>query len=145
MNYIQTQLKQAVREELKCPYCGSEAKLVNGNYVYGSKWGHIKMWVCKRYPMCDSYTSVHRGTDVPMGTLADTNLRNIRKQTHKLFDELWKSGYMDRKRAYRKLAHELHIDYSQAHIGMFDEKMCQRTQEMVKKINNSRNIAQHSH
>lgn len=59
------------QKPIRCPYCGSTAILKDASYVYGSKSKGGKVYVCSRYPECNSYVGVHPGTNIAKGTLAD--------------------------------------------------------------------------
>lgn len=82
------------------------------------------LYVCDRYPQCDAYVGAHQGTKLPMGTLANGDLRNKRIQAHKAFDWLWKSGLMSKQQAYIWMQAKLGLDSQQAHIAKFSEYMC---------------------
>ena len=121
----------------RCPYCGASTHLEDATFIYGSqakKWG--KVWVCNNYPSCDSYVGCHPGTTIPLGRLANPRLRTLKKEAHRQFDPIWKSGLMSRHEAYRWLADMLHIPMEECHIGMFDVKQCQRVIHLCKKQNN---------
>ena len=66
------------------------------------------MYVCDRYPICNSYVAAHRSTLLPMGSLADAELRHKRIQAHRAFDRLWRSGLMSKKEAYQWIQTEKH-------------------------------------
>lgn len=123
---------------MKCPYCGSTVVLRDADFIYHSaksrKWG--KMWVCSKFPRCNSYVGCHRGTTLPLGRLANERLRTLKTEAHKQFDPIWKSGLMTRKEAYKWLADMLSIPYEECHIGMFDIKMCQRVIHLCKEQDN---------
>ena len=68
------------QKPIRCPYCGSTAILKDASYVYGSKSKGGKVYVCSRYPECNSYVGVHPGTNIAKGTLADKQLRFKRIQ-----------------------------------------------------------------
>ncbi|MFB5268120.1 zinc-finger-containing protein [Paenibacillus enshidis] len=38
-----------------------------------------------------AYVGVHDGTDIPLGRLANRELRELKKQCHALFDPVWKN------------------------------------------------------
>jgi len=106
----------------KCPYCGGAAQLVDSAIVYhGRSYGLI--WDCRP---CDAYVGVHKnGTgDVPLGRLADAELRRWKVLAHAAFDPLWKTGGMARGAAYALLARLVGVPADQAHIGMFDVAQC---------------------
>lgn len=121
---------------MKCPYCGGNAKLKSASEVHNNPNYEGKMWVCENFPSCDAYVSCHKDTTIPMGRLANERLRLLKKEAHKAFDPIWKSGLMTRKEAYMWLADMLHIENEVCHIGMFDVKQCQKTIYMCRKQKN---------
>lgn len=118
---------------MKCPYCGAEVILKSMSYIYKNR-NDIKgnVWVCSRYPECDSYVGCHKGTDLPLGRPANLKLRNLKKEAHRQFDPIWKSGLMTRKAAYKWLADRLNIPYEECHIGWFDIEMCNKVIHLCK-------------
>jgi len=122
----------------KCPYCGAEVELKSAYEVYhtanSKDWGNL--WVCSNYPRCDAYVGCHKNTDIPLGRLANSRLRELKKEAHRQFDPIWKSGLMSRKEAYRWLADMLHISCEECHIGMFDVKQCQKVIHLCRKQTN---------
>jgi hypothetical protein len=104
-----------------CPYCGRQAKYVDSAEVYhGKSYGMI--YLC-RY--CNAWVGVHKGTDKPLGRLADGDLRKAKQKAHKAFDPMWMSGAMTRRQAYEWLAEWLEIEIHKCHIGMFDIETCE--------------------
>ena len=80
-----------------CPYCETEAEWVENKEVYGKNYGDsVMLWLCRK---CGARTGCHQNTSTPLGTMANEELRELRKQCHALFDPLWKSGKMSRKKA----------------------------------------------
>ena len=112
---------------VKCPYCGSEAELKDNKVIYGKSYG--RSWICKNYPECDAYVGCHKKTGIPLGRLADAELREWKSEAHHIFDELWKNAhpkgrYEARKRAYKKMQEIMSMTPEQAHIGNFDVYQC---------------------
>lgn len=143
------------KKKLICQYCGAKGKLDTSLRVYKKDYG--KIWICSNYPSCDAYVGCHLNTEVPKGWMANAELRVWRKETHKVFDTLWKEKirrldkergfnasrkYSVRSAAYSWLATELEIDGKYCHIAMFDIEMCQRAIEICEpyfeKITNRR-------
>ena len=114
------------RPNIKCPYCGSQAFLRPASVLgkTGPAYEGKQFYVCARYPRCNSYVPAHKGSRLPMGTLANPRLRWLRHETHLIFDRLWQDGYMETGEAYRWLQTQLGIPESDAHIGMFSEYRC---------------------
>jgi hypothetical protein len=79
---------------------------------------------------------MHPFTDIPLGTLANRQLRALRKEAKELFNARWdrqqiKYGHgerraeqKDRTAAYTWLAAQLGIPKSSCHFGWFDETTC---------------------
>lgn len=111
---------------IKCPYCGSRAFLRPASVIYGAKASDptAPYYVCAHYPACDSYVAAHRRTRLPMGTLANAQLRRKRIQAHAAFDRLWKDGLMNKRQAYLWLQAKLDLPEQEAHIGRFSAFRC---------------------
>ena len=106
-----------------CPYCGAKAELKDSAILYrGRSYG--KVYLCSNYPTCDAYCGVHKGTDVPLGRLANAELREWKKRAHAAFDPLWKTGGISRKRAYAIASDIMGKPVDETHIGMFDVQEC---------------------
>ena len=71
---------------MKCPYCGSTVEFRSADGIYKNNSKGAMLYVCRRYPECDAYVSVHEGTRVPMGLMADGHLRRLRIEAHRAFD-----------------------------------------------------------
>ena len=129
--------KKANNKRIKaptCPYCGSTAVLRDASFVYHDKCFKSHLYVCARYPECDSYVGVHEGTLRPEGTLANSELRNRRIRAHKAFDQIWRTGIMTRPNAYRWMMEKMQLTQAQAHIGMFSEYRCDQLIELCNKV-----------
>lgn len=115
-----------------CPYCKRRSVFVDSSEVYGTSYGMI--YLCRP---CKAWVGVHKGTNKSLGRLANSNLREYKKEAHKYFDQIWKSGKMTRHGAYKWLSNELHIKKEFTHIGMFNEETCQKVINLSKRIINS--------
>lgn len=115
----------------KCPYCGSDAEVVTGAVLYGQPWADYawkKFWRCAP---CGAHVGCHGGTETPLGTLANGELRAARSKAHAVFDPLWKTRGMPRVDAYAWLARELEIPRVDCHIGQFNLEQCARVLVVV--------------
>lgn len=105
---------------MKCPYCDRPAKWVDNAEIYGRRYGKsYMMWWCKP---CDALVGCHNNTEKPLGTLANKELRNWRRQAHAVFDPSWKlNPAVSRRRAYVLLAEHFG---KPIHIGESDIQTC---------------------
>jgi hypothetical protein len=99
------------------------------------------VYLCRR---CDAWVGVHKGTDKPLGRLANKELRDWKKKAHAAFDPLWQAKLSKRRRergenykkvwargsGYRWLSEQLGIERKLCHIGMFDVETCRRVVEV---------------
>lgn len=117
---------------VKCDYCHRDAVLVTGKVIYPHRpdlFGKM-FWRCDP---CDAYVGCHprnpRSTDrrngtIPLGRLANAELRAAKQEAHAAFDPIWKSGTMRRSAAYAWLAGKMGISTDNCHIGMMDVAAC---------------------
>lgn len=112
-----------------CRYCGSEVVFTSNAEIYGKEYGEGKCYLCRNRR---AFVGVHPGTDKPLGTLADEELRRWRKAAHFWFDQIWKKPLRitTRYKAYGWLAERLGIPREHTHIGMFEKEECEKTIEL---------------
>lgn len=107
---------------MDCPYCGHEAEFMTTKQFYGVDYG-TNVYVCKD---CDAYVSTHGKGKTPLGTMANKELRELRKICHGLFDPLWQRGQYSRTGAYRFLQRTMDLPAEKAHIAMFNTEQCKK-------------------
>lgn len=110
-------------KEVYCDYCGRRAEFVDSSIIYGKSYGMIYLCRCKPGY---AYVGVHKGTDKPLGRLANAELRYWKRAAHAAFDPLWRRGPFRYHRdvAYGWLAQKMGIPTEQTHIGLFDVSQC---------------------
>ena len=116
-----------------CRYCGGIIRLVSA--VYGASAERLgkqneKIYQCQN---CGARVGCHKGTDRPLGNVANEILRLKRIEAHQVFDGLWKRRRMDRTGAYRWLAREIGLSMKTAHIGGFEMDQCQKVIDLCRK------------
>lgn len=114
-------IPEPLQPPTKCTMCGCKVELVNHKVVYGreySDWPY--MYRCTNAKNCDTYVGVHPNTDIPLGTLADKDTREARKNNKNLFIELQRQNKWSRKEAYHWLSLQLNIPEEQCHWAMFN-------------------------
>jgi ssDNA-binding Zn-finger/Zn-ribbon topoisomerase 1 len=91
-----------------------------------------KFYGCSRWPACQGTHGAHQGTGEPLGTPANAETKAARIRAHEAFDELWKSGLMKRRAAYRWMAEVLGLSREAAHISRMDLATCERLVQAVR-------------
>ena len=112
--------------KVECHYCNKPAVMVHGDVIYPNRsdLSSLLFWKCE---CCGAYVGTHKNSGgVPLGILANADLRKAKSTAHAHFDSIWRGGKISRKDAYKKLAEYLGIDKRDCHIGMFDVAMCKR-------------------
>lgn len=114
--------------DVRCDYCGAKANFVDSSVIYGKSYGMI--YLC---PDCGAYVGVHKGTDKPLGRLANSELRRWKQNAHNVFDPLWRCGPFRGRRnaAYAWLAQQMGLPVEKTHIGMFDVAQCKEAINIV--------------
>lgn len=116
-----------------CPYCKATAEKVTGKEIYPHR-PDLYPLVFYRCTPCGAHVGCHRGTDKPLGMLANADLRTARICAHEAFDQLWREklpGKMTRSQAYFWLADKLGLSVEKCHIGMFNEAQCRQVELAV--------------
>lgn len=108
----------------RCPYCGSATILRSADGIYRENTRGEMLYVCKNYPACDAYVRVQKGTTLPLGIVANRELRELRAEAHRQFDKMYKNGYMTKHDAYQWLSGILGVPQSQAHIAHLSVLSC---------------------
>lgn len=124
-----------------CPYCGASAKKVTGQTIYPHRQD-LSDKVFYQCSPCKAWVGCHKGTDKPLGRLADAKLRQAKQKAHAAFDPLWKTKMQrdncSKKKArgagYKWLAGQLKIEIKDCHIGMFTPEQCNLVIEVCQKL-----------
>lgn len=132
----------------RCPYCHAGVELVTGAEVYPERpeLADRHIWRCTQ---CDASVGCHRagatvrrggaievsdGT-LPMGSLANGELRAARTETHRLFDGLLQPPTrMSRSEAYSWMARFLGIPVEEAHIACLSYDECVKVQLAIEDL-----------
>lgn len=107
----------------ECPFCGGPVEIAHHDDIYGRPFGDWPWaYLCKP---CDAYVGMHPFTNIPLGTLANKELRTARKNCKPAFERLHQHGRWDRSEAYRALADRMGIPVEECHFGWFDRQQCE--------------------
>ena len=106
---------------MKCNLCNGNISIQDSSIIYGKSYGYIH--ICDS---CGAFVGCHPNSKIALGTVANTELRELRKTCHKYFDVMWKSGRVSRTGAYKWLQKSMQLSPEEAHIGMFDVDKCKK-------------------
>jgi hypothetical protein len=95
---------------------------------------------------CDAWVGVHKGTNKPLGRLANRELRDWKKKAHAAFDPLWQEKLRRRKlergNGYKKAwargglatagLHESWASIARTATSEFDVEKCQKVVELYR-------------
>lgn len=107
-----------------CPYCNAQSEIRSLAEVTGNKNSKGKVFVCKNFPECNSYVKVNDQTGLPMGTMANKHLRDLRAEAHRQIARLYADGLGTRDSTYEWMASRLGLNRRETHIGLFQEYYC---------------------
>lgn len=116
-----------------CPHCGSDVEYVNNKEIYGrsyGRWPYMYRCVDKQ---CDSYVGCHPNTTIPLGSLANREMREARKSGKKRFFDVLSLEGWSRSKGYKWLSEQMGIPASETHWGMFDVARARQASEICRK------------
>jgi hypothetical protein len=107
---------------MKIYCCGCEktinARLTDGSEIYPHRADlhSLPFWKCDK---CLNYVGCHYKTKNktrPLGCIPTAEIKNARKENHKILDPIWKSGKIDRKEIYSAISDHIGWNYHTAKI-----------------------------
>lgn len=111
-----------------CPYCGGKPVLVNTQSLYKAGYFPGKSWLCKP---CGAWVGCHKNTIIPLGRLANAELRSWKVKVHVVFDPMWKGDNKPRRFVmYSRLATAMDIPVEHCHMGMFTVEQCKQAYQI---------------
>lgn len=115
-----------------CLYCQKPAEFISSADFYGKDYG-TNLYICRQ---CDARVGTHGKGKTPLGTMANTELRELRKLCHERFDVRWKTKKISRSKSYQQLAEMMNLPSKEAHIGMFNKEQCIKLLSLLPKKEN---------
>ena len=118
-----------------CRYCGGVIRLVPARKIYGASTDRLgltgeNIYLCQN---CNARVGCHKGTNRPLGNVANEVLRLKRRETHQVFDAFWKRRGMTRTAAYKWLSEQMELSETEAHIGGFEVDQCQQVIDICRR------------
>ncbi len=99
------------------------AILTDGSDIYPHRHDlhDLPFWKCDT---CGNYVGCHHKTKDrtrPLGCIPNDEIKNARKEIHKILDPLWRSGQVDRRILYKDISKRIGWKYHTAKIRDIDE------------------------
>lgn len=126
-----------------CRYCGGVIRLAPARKIYGASTDRLglageNIYLCQN---CNARVGCHKGTNRPLGNVANEVLRLKRRETHQVFDQYWQSSGLSRTKAYKWLTGQMNLPEKNAHIGGFEMDQCQQVIDLCEKELNREAVA----
>lgn len=113
----------------KCNLCGGDVIYTSNAVLYGREYGSGRCYLCTE---CGAYVGTHKPRpEEALGILADYEMREKKKECHRLFDRMWKNA-KERKSLYGKLAESMGIMPENCHFGYMGIKELNKAIEIMK-------------
>lgn len=108
-----------------CRHCGSVVKFIRNEELYGHPRGNWPFAYLCQNPVCGASIGLHKGTDIPLGTLAKRELKAARYTAKQSFLCLVKEKKLKMNDAYEWLAYHMNKPQTETHFGFFEHEDCQ--------------------
>ena len=116
------------KEHFICQYCWNSLVKVQWIDIY---WTDKYPWFYWKCLSCtDVYVWCHKGTSIPLWTVANKELRILRNKLHAEFDVLWKEKWKWRKNSYNWLSQKMGTKFEDTHIAFFNKEQCEKALEL---------------
>jgi hypothetical protein len=115
-----------------CRYCCALVEIRHHDEIYGRTYGEWPwMYVCTE---CEARCGMHPFTAIPLGTIADAELRELRTACKPVFEAIWRYGRMSRDDAYAWLASQLGVAPELCHWGLFERHTCLHARDISRAL-----------
>lgn len=125
--------KGRIAEAPVCPYCRGKAVLLRTSETIYNGTDYGPVWACLP---CEAWVGCHRNSRrfMPLGRLANAELRAAKHRAHEAFDPLWQAvakrdgiaSAAARERGYAWLGAQLGLDRTRCHMGKMSIEECNR-------------------
>lgn len=115
-----------------CRYCHGKVICVQNYVIYGRNYGEWPwVYVCEK---CNARIGLHPRTNIPLGTIADDELRRKRGEAKELFLFMKDRFNLSRDEAYAQLSVLLKKPPEETHFGMFELIDCTNAIRLLSEI-----------
>jgi hypothetical protein len=114
----------------KCPLCGCTVVHTTNDVIYGKQYGSGYSYICTG---CKAFVGTHKSRpQQALGILADTEMRELRKKCHEIFDKTWNTPE-ERKQRYAELAEKMHMNKEACHFAYFNMELLEKAYKILTK------------
>ncbi len=122
-----------------CNLCGGHVVYTSNAKIYGKEYGSGRCYLCKN---CGAYVGTHKPRpQEAMGLLADSEMRELKKACHALFDPLWQGkpkAHKKRNDLYYWLSTQMYIPREECHFGYFDTGRLKTALKILTRVQDKR-------
>lgn len=100
-----------------------DARLTDGAEIYPHRWDlcHLPFWKCD---VCSNYVGCHYKNEnsiIPLGVIANKDIRKMRKRIHSLIDPIWREGKMRRGDLYKYISDKIGYEFHTGDIQSIED------------------------
>lgn len=111
-----------------CPHCSGVVTAEHNSVIYGRAYGQYPwIYMCNG---CRAYVGMHPDTNIALGTLANDETRQARKECKPPFLKFCHISPLNRRACYTKLAEAMNLPKEECHFGLFNVEQCNRAKVM---------------
>lgn len=122
MNAIQN--AYLIAASMICPYCGAPVEFKSNEVIYRHNFNNGFVYICARFPECNSYVAAHSVSRKPLGILADKNTRDLRKSVFRIVSPYWQKGLVRKQTVYETIAKILNKEGAFISIAQLNKNEC---------------------
>lgn len=116
----------------ECEHCGGIVTVENNSIIYSKEYGHYPwIYYCN---WCSASVGMHPYTNIPLGTLANREIKEARKDSKASFFKYVKVSGYSRSACYAHLSKALSISPKETHFGLFDVERCNAAKQALIKL-----------
>lgn len=118
-------------------YCCECKQVVNARFTdWKEVYPHLRELPYHNFYICDkckNFVGVHKGTNIPLGTIPTKEIKEYRKKIHSIIDPIFlksKNKHFTRKNIYKFLSEKLNKQYHTAELSSIED--CKRVLSLLR-------------
>ena len=123
-------------------YCCECKQVVQARFTdWKEVYPHLRELPYKHFYICDkckNFVGVHKGTNIPLGTIPTKEIKEFRKKIHSIIDPIFlksKNKNYTRKKIYHFLSEKINKEYHTATLSSIED-----CENVIKYLNDYREV-----